>query len=839
MATQSSVLLQCFQQAATASRRALERCLDVAVAQLQEAEARTMKIAERDDLGVAWRELLKHKAAWCDQYPRDLLQAFKAAALTAAKEPAAASATRPAAAARVRLDALSLVDDTQLSEAIESSRLLQRMLPVVEQPLSELDALISSAQGLGTVTPELNPVRPEIFAQTLRSMIVGAAVEPATASLAMKHVGDTLGKELKEIYAGLLELLARAKVQAAGYRVLQTPASAAASPSGFGKLEEAAHGARGPGGGHGGGAGAAANGMGSADGAGPAGGCGSHGAGSGLAPEQYADLSGYEIGDQLFQDFLYRGGSDAQQPLAPNYYEAVDRELAQLQAAPDSAPLSLPMELPPNYRDTPAPDRPQRFVDVLSQLSSKVWGMYSRAKERALVRTQLKKDATEVGQVLGMEVVRKVVNQVAQDPRLLVPVREAIVALEPSLLRLAMVDPRFLSDEQHPGRRLIEGVAQRSFKYNDEFSPEFETFFQPVAESFNALNSQAVGDVQPFDQALTQLDAHWTQEDRQQEQQRETVLQTLRAAEERQAQADQIAYDLSLRSDLEGVPAVVLDFLFGPWSLVMANARLADQGRTLDPGGFGAVVSDLLWSVKLQQTLNEPARLISLIPKLLTKLRAGLKSLDHGPEHTETFFGELMKLHQPVLELRRLRSQRDAAESAPLPLEIPLPEVVPATPEQRVPKASDLPWLGQKEQHAAGFADAAPDEPDEAHEAAPERPAQPVGDADEAASAAPGEPADAEESRAAAALQDAGLTPEQVLLGLREGCWVDMYSQDRWLRAQLIWASTKGTLFMFQSHGGQPHSMTKRSCEKLIRQRHLRPVDTQQVVGQALEALAA
>ena len=139
-----------------------------------------------------------------------------------------------------------------------------------------------------------------------------------------------------------------------------------------------------------------------------------------------------------------------------------------------------------------------------------------------------------------------------------VPVREAIVALEPSLLRLAMVDPRFLSDERHPGRRLIEGVAQRSFKYNDEFSDEFNTFFQPVAESFNALNGVSVENPQPFDEALTQLETQWSGEDQQQENQRDEVLRTLRVAEERQAQADQIAYDLSLRSDLDQAPAVVL-----------------------------------------------------------------------------------------------------------------------------------------------------------------------------------------------------------------------------------------------------------------------------------------
>jgi len=79
--------------------------------------------------------------------------------------------------------------------------------------------------------------------------------------------------------------------------------------------------------------------------------------------------------------------------------------------------------------------------------------------------------------------------------------------------------------------------------------------------------------------------------------------------------------------------------------------------------------------------------------------------------------------------------------------------------------------------------------------------------------------------------------PATVLAQLREGDWVDLYSTRRWLRAKLIWASAKATLFMFISHGGRPHSMTRRVCERLILQRHLRPVHRHGVVAQALGAL--
>jgi hypothetical protein len=78
---------------------------------------------------------------------------------------------------------------------------------------------------------------------------------------------------------------------------------------------------------------------------------------------------------------------------------------------------------------------------------------------------------------------------------------------------------------------------------------------------------------------------------------------------------------------------------------------------------------------------------------------------------------------------------------------------------------------------------------------------------------------------------------ESVMSTLREGDWFDLYSKRRWLRAQLIWASSKATLFMFVSHGGRPHSMTKRVCERLIRDRYLRPVPTHDVVSRALDTL--
>jgi hypothetical protein len=505
------------------------------------------------------------------------------------------------------------------------------------------------------------------------------------------------------------------------------------------------------------------------------------------------------------------------------------------------------------YLQMPAVDRPARFVDVLSQLSSQVWGSYGRARERSMVRTQLKKEAKRVGQVLGLEVVRKLVNQVAQDPRLLVPVRESIVALEPSLLRLAMIDPRFFSEERHPGRRLMERVAERSFKYNDEFSPEFQSFFTPVAKAVVELNERAIEDVQPFESALAVLESLWLEQDRSESGQQHEMLEAMQFAEERQAKADQIAWDLSSRSDLDHVPAVVLDFLYGPWALAMAHARMTDKTAAIDPLGLGSVVTDLLWSVKREFTLRQPAKLVELIPPMLRELHAGLELLGRDPREDEAFFEALMRLHRPALRLRRAKSKRDAMEleSGAMPLE-PEAEALPATAEQRKAKAAALPWLARQELANAGFEDTLPTAPGELAEDEPEvAPAvaarvEPVVAAAMSVSQEEQQPVDIAAEAAAAISQqssaeaplDCGPTPADILASLTTGSWADLYSKQRWLRAQLVWASTKGTLFMFVSHGGQPHSMTKRSCERLIRERLLRPVEAHGVVANALDAVA-
>ncbi|TNF58979.1 MAG: DUF1631 family protein [Burkholderiales bacterium] len=788
MSAEAPLLEQCFSRVLKNAPAMLERLADQAVAGLQASEQHSRDIRERDLLGRAWRSLAQHKGALARQYPRLLEQAFH----RADSEGQTSSLARLSDSSM-----LSLVDDSEVSESLESARVIQALMPVVEQSLSMVDARMSSLIGLDTIHAEKNPLRPSVFVRALRELMAEVEPDAELRRLWMQRMTTGLGQALCQLYEQVALLLQKANVKEAGYRVrlvADSPPSQQAPLSTRSWLE----------------------------------GGSSEGRADSLdGPEDFGpadDPLVLRMGDlarersplrhELMQAFLGGQPGTFDQPLDNAFYEQVRRELTRVDALarlPQADPQLREQEHD-RRRGLPPVERPALAVGVESELDPQRWGEWAGPHERSRVLLELKHQADRVAQAVGLDVVRKLVNQVAGDPLLLAPVREAVVALEPALLRLAMDEPRYFSQEDHPARQLVEQIAQRSFRYNDEYSSDFSGFLEPVQEQVRNLNTSADSEREAFADALTSLQAGWAATDREEEERKRRQMEALHHAEQRQELADQIAWEISNRPDVFNAPGVVLDFLYGSWSLVIASDRLAHPDGGPDPSGYHRVISHLLWSTRREVTLKQPRQLFEVVPGMLQTLRKGLDELGKSPEETQKFFDALLKLHEPVLRLRRMRARADGASSGPAPLETDEGSVAsellaPATAEQQKPRSPDQPWIGSGERKATGFADTEP------LEEGPDR----DGDTHDAGQEA----------------ED----PLALLDGLHTGDWVDLFSAGHWLRAELVWASSKGSLFMFTSRGGHAHTMTRRSCEKLLRRRWLRPVATRPVVSRALQKM--
>lgn len=923
--TQSPLIKRAKQEAVFLSTSLMDRCVDATVAELEQAEQRSKSVAQRMQLSDAAQALARVRGelrtAVPAQFERTIDQALDSASETAVRGPRTPMAE----------DDLALLEDAEVARFVEASRLQQAALPVVEEQLTRLDSLMSSAMGLPVVRADLNPLRPDVLCSALLAVIDRQPTEQALRAHWVRYLARPFAAELKRLYEGVVKLLEGEGVEEARYRLKLTEGGGGSYGGGGGAAAGAAGGngpangagsglagggSRGNGGATGGGAGQAAGGGGSDGGDGPM-------VGAEMASDQQqlqarrnlfpnmGELAQARpaVSQRLMRDFLYRPQwvAEYDEPLSDGYYQAVQAQIQSLAAQPAAVyDAATAARTRARARQLSVVDRPAREVAPELPLPPEQWGDVASPQERTRTLMDLKSRASKISQVLGLDAVRTLVAQVAGDERVLAPVREAFVALEPALLRLAMSDPRFFGDEQHAARRFIEAVAQRSFKYNDEFSEEFEDFMAPVRDAVRELDALPEATEADFAERLQAFETRWQQQDALDEDGKARGLRSMQFAQQRQELADKVAWEFSLRSDLDGVPQVVADFLFQDWSLVIAHAQLTDERGQLDPGGYLAVVSDLLWSVKRDATLRDPARLFEIVPGLLRALRRGLHMLGKDPQDTEPFFDTLMRLHNPVLRLRRLRSARDAEEtgfSRPLPEAELLPdEIEPIPLERPKPKAAEQPWLGHHERLAAGFdADAAEsggaplstgaelEDPEDTGLQTSYTVLGRLGEVVDAGFAAtlPGEGADAAadgalagadsfpvaehtppaagaaqgfvpidrteaagEGAAAAAARlvaphrlhaestdEAEARTRAQLARLRVGDWADLKVRGQWRRAQLQWTSDNGALFMFISRGGRPHSMTRRTCEKLLRARHLRPVDAGAVVDKALHEL--
>ncbi|AOW13035.1 hypothetical protein LPB72_18925 [Hydrogenophaga crassostreae] len=802
------MLNQCFDEAERRTPAMLKRCIDAVMNSLQLAEGASLHNAQRQLFARATWSIAQCRGALAETFPVRLREAFE----QQVDDPSASTL-----AGLFDSSLMQLVDDSAMNESLESVRLLQNLLPLVEHSLPILDARMSSLIGLDSIEVEKNPMRPSVFARVLRDLMAEVEEEGGIRVVWLQHIAHVLGRELGQLYEALALMLQQANVQEAGYRIrlVEDPeASRAASAPDVVTLDMLS--------------------MGDADGGGRDGG------GDDSADLEPAALgrSRSELGNAVFQDFLAGGSGGGVQPLDEGYYEQVRRELGEVDAlsAMPVASEALSGEALSRYRATPVVDRPGRQVSVDTTLAADRWGHYGLAHERTRVLLELKARAEDAAQAIGLDLVRKLVNQVARDPLLLAPVREAVVALEPALLRLALANPRYFGESDHPARLLVEEVAQRSFRYNDEFADDFLAYLEPVCAAFNALNALESEKPRPFADALGGLRKRWQQADAVETAAREAQLSSVRFAEARQQLADQMAWEISLRPDVFNAPELVLDFFYGTWSLVMATAQLRPVEGAPDIQACRSAVGTLLWSVR-PETMRQSKAVFESLPGLLQCLHSGLDALGMSKSERQPFFDALMRLHQPLLSLRRVRVKGDQA----LPgtdgeLDEPVKRDLSVAPRVFV---TAQPWMATGEWADAGFQDTELDPQDEAD------PLPPVEQADQVAEPSvelhlndPVPFVEAQEAVAPAVVEDQP-ADRAVLARLRAGCLVDMYSQGAWIRAELIWASARGTLFMFSSAGGRAHSMTRRSCEKLIGNHWLRLVETHAVVENAVQALTA
>ena len=707
----------CMKEAAAQGRTLMQRL----VARAGDSLSRSAKVVADQHEGKllleAWRTLVKHEGALCEAYPQALLAEFAQAIAGGVRKQAALS-----------FDSLELMGEDQMQESVELLRTQHAVLAQVEAELTELTALVCAVQSLKKVQSDRNPLRPEVYVRSLRTVTLESPVPTAVRKRWMQHLGQALGPELAQVYGNLCTMLRSQGVVEARFGAVQL---------------------------HSGMPGAAGTGV--------------------AAPDPTAGLLTLrELRRLLAGEF-----SDSSAPAAPE------------RAVEFSATVPAAFEV----------------LQEMKQVDKVMARLKQRGKDQpsaaAAARGQPAAQAPSTGQALGLEVVKLMVDNIAGDARLLPPLAQTVRDLEPALLRLALGDPRFFSDRKHPARRLLDEMTQRSLAWEAVDAPGFAAFLEPLQQAVEVLLATHVGGAEPFDFALKTLEEAWGDQQHRDRRYREKAVRALLQAEQRNLLAAKLASEMRRRPDVAAAPREIAAFVTGPWSQVMAQARLSDQSGVTDPGGYQGLINDLVWSAQPRLAGANAARLAAVAPPLVAKLRHGLATIDYPAPATKRFLDWLAGTY------------RQAAQAAG---QLAQPTSFVAAPEAPAVGADEEdgqdPWLAPTEAQHSGFIETQ-------HAIEPKPLFQPTRAEFSATRPAADE--------AAPGLAEAGLQP---------GAWVEMLMDGGWGRYQVTWASPHGTLFMFAGASGKPHSMTGRLLGKMLKGGTLRMISGQPVVDGALDAVA-
>ena len=256
---------------------------------------------------------------------------------------------------------------------------------------------------------------------------------------------------------------------------------------------------------------------------------------------------------------------------------------------------------------------------VLPQGPQVVVQLVGQAREQS---SELKKKAASASEKAIIEVVALMFQSILTEDRIPSQVRVWFARLQVPVLRVALAEPDFFSNLDHPARRLIdrmggcvmgfdasaidgtalEAEVRRIVQVIEQYPETGQRVFQLVYDEFEKFLAKFLTARQSTARLVSVA---------QQVEQRETLA---------------IQYTIELRSLLKDIPVrdEIRDFLFKTWAEVLALSAVRDGAQHADTLNYKRTATDLVWAASAKPNRSERAQVIQSLPGLLARLRQGL-----------------------------------------------------------------------------------------------------------------------------------------------------------------------------------------------------------------------
>lgn len=577
---------------------------------------------------------------------------------------------------------LSLVDDLEVEERMNYTRLGQLISHECEWQLRDLAAYMGALLNLGRADDERNPLRAEIVGAALNRGIEAVSGERESRRLLIREFGVAMAHAMPECYADILKMLQERGIRPVHLtvRTVEGPGNQMFGASGYSSLTRD-------------GRPSTRSGHGEFDDA----------SGSGdldlLAAHRRALATAFPPGHAAAMDSVRdaepapRGGGSRGRANAAADQQLMTllRRLTAVASRPgelDASPLlggrrsasGAPRALGPSFNAAseyaapgfggggaaagfdpgtgagrgsgPDSSRGASITGAGSgagtQYNDGLTGLMAVNLIRAH-REELIQASTGKLDHMVIDVVGSLFDQILSDSRVSPQMAREIARLQLPVLRVALNDSTFFSTRRHPVRRFINRIASLANAFDDFNDGPGAQFLLRVRKLVDEIIEGDFDQIDLYAAKVTELESFIAQQT-EGDVEKSGAVSTLEAKES-ELRVQQ-RYMLQLRAALAPMelPAYLQEFLAQVWSQALVLAVRRDGPESDRAKRYRRVGTDLVMSVQPKGSPMFRKKFLMQLPPLMKDLNEGMKLIGWPETAQKEFFGKLLPAHAESLK---------------------------------------------------------------------------------------------------------------------------------------------------------------------------------------------
>ncbi len=284
---------------------------------------------------------------------------------------------------------------------------------------------------------------------------------------------------------------------------------------------------------------------------------------------------------------------------------------------------------------------------------------------RALQQSPVMQSASPLDAVL-VDAVAMLFDVVFEEAAIPDRLKAQIARLQIPVLKAAMLDRNFFSEQNHPVRRMLDAIATLSVHLpeNDAGNARLDAISQIVSRVLENFEQ----DIAVFDSAAAELEAMGSTLEETLEETVDVGLQQdiaqIKQAE-RAELAPVIVHDFINRAlNDQPVAEAVREFLRRDWARLLTMDYIEEGEQGAHFSSSIETMRELVWSILPKADMDARLMLVRILPGLLKRLREGTAKMNFPAKLADRFFATLVILHANAVR--------------PNTQPVPLPEITPA-----------------------------------------------------------------------------------------------------------------------------------------------------------------